>query len=151
MSKHLAAALILLAACTVDSQAPPSTPAQGGAGARADVGERQLQAGQFAEAARAADGVLARDGKNARAAAVRALARYQGAMETLWRDGERAVGGERIDDARLHAVLMAAEADLARVDAELAVAAADPTFSLELCLACWERDWNQSGEIDDRD
>jgi hypothetical protein len=31
------------------------------------------------------------------------------------------------------------------------VVAADPTFALELCIACWEHDWNRNGEIDDRD
>ncbi len=37
------------------------------------------------------------------------------------------------------------------VDRDLAIVAADPTFSLELCLACWQHDWNRNGEIDDRD
>jgi len=31
------------------------------------------------------------------------------------------------------------------------VAAADPGFSLELCIACWEADWNHNGRIDERD
>jgi hypothetical protein len=40
---------------------------------------------------------------------------------------------------------------LAQIDRDLAVVAADPAFSLELCLACWEHDWNRTGEIDDGD
>src|SRR5439155_5752453 len=28
---------------------------------------------------------------------------------------------------------------------------ADPSFTLELCLACWEHDWNRNGHIDDSD
>jgi hypothetical protein len=31
------------------------------------------------------------------------------------------------------------------------VAAADPGFSLELCIACWEHDWNHTGQVDERD
>ncbi|MBL9015359.1 MAG: hypothetical protein JNL83_14340, partial [Myxococcales bacterium] len=30
-------------------------------------------------------------------------------------------------------------------------ASADKDFALELCLACWERDWNRNGEVDERD
>ncbi|MBA3540383.1 MAG: hypothetical protein H0T79_12275 [Deltaproteobacteria bacterium] len=37
------------------------------------------------------------------------------------------------------------------VDRDLAIVAADPGFSLELCIACWEYDWNHSGAIDERD
>jgi hypothetical protein len=44
-----------------------------------------------------------------------------------------------------------ADERLNEVDARLAAAAKDPEVTLELCLACWEVDWNRSGEIDDRD
>jgi hypothetical protein len=40
---------------------------------------------------------------------------------------------------------------LEAVDRDLAVAAEDPAFSLELCLACWQYDWNHDGAIDQRD
>ena len=42
-------------------------------------------------------------------------------------------------------------ATLDAIDRDLAIAAADPQFSLELCIACWEHDWNRNGRIDDRD
>jgi hypothetical protein len=45
----------------------------------------------------------------------------------------------------------AALAAMAQVDADLAAAARDPAFSLELCLACWEHDWNGNGEVDEGD
>lgn len=40
---------------------------------------------------------------------------------------------------------------LAKIDGDLAVAADDKGFGLELCIACWEHDWNHSGEVDERD
>jgi len=40
---------------------------------------------------------------------------------------------------------------LEAVDRDLAVVAGDREFSLELCLACWERDWNRNGRIDEAD
>ena len=42
-------------------------------------------------------------------------------------------------------------AELEAIDRDLAVAEADPDFALELCLACWEHDWNFNGRIDERD
>jgi hypothetical protein len=37
------------------------------------------------------------------------------------------------------------------VDADLAVAAKDPTLALPLCIACWKGDWNHDGRADRRD
>jgi hypothetical protein len=37
------------------------------------------------------------------------------------------------------------------VDQDLAIAARDKDLSLDLCVACWEIDWNGNGRIDDRD
>jgi hypothetical protein len=37
------------------------------------------------------------------------------------------------------------------VDRDLEVAAADPSFALELCVACWRNDWNLDGRVDERD
>jgi hypothetical protein len=142
-------ALVLLGACT--DLAPPAatavTPLR--RDPAADAAAEALRAGRFDEAGHGAGDVLARDRGNSQAAVIRALVRYQAAMERLW-----ALAGtqfDHMDDARLRAALLAAEAELARVDADLAVAAADPAFALELCLACWQRDWNHSGEVDDRD
>ena len=41
--------------------------------------------------------------------------------------------------------------NLEAVDRDLVVVATDPAFSLELCPACWDHDWNHSGQVDDRD
>jgi hypothetical protein len=113
-----------------------------------------LRAGRFADARTQADRVLAADGRSSVAAAVRALGRYEAAVDRLlvaFEGIERELGGPAFDDSRLRASFREAEQALAVVDRDLAVAAADPDFSLELCPACWERDWNRSGEIDDRD
>ncbi|HUS67120.1 MAG TPA: hypothetical protein VMZ28_21430 [Kofleriaceae bacterium] len=153
MSHRLVVALVALASACTDVSTPPASPAAGAAARpdpATDVAVEALRGGRFDEAGRAAGDVLARDRKNSRAAAIRALARYQRAMEALWQDAERAIG-ERIDDVRLRAALVTAERELAQVDGDLAIAAADPAFSLELCLACWRHDWNHSGDIDDRD
>jgi hypothetical protein len=60
-----------------------------------------------------------------------------------------AVGG--VNQRYLTTTFEAAEKELAAVDDDLAVAALDPNLSLELCLACWEIDWNGDGRVDRRD
>jgi hypothetical protein len=115
-----------------------------------------LVRGDFTAAGRAADDLLARRPDAPRAAAVRAVARYQAAGVTLFSRlaGLEAAFEDR-DEARLDRELVAAlgEADraLAAVDADLAIAAADPTFALELCPACWAYDWTLDQRIDERD
>jgi hypothetical protein len=109
-----------------------------------------LQIARFAEAAEQATKVLARDPGNSRAAAVRAIATYQAAGSRL-RDDLESSGPSLLELGTARAVGERFAEQLARVDRDLAIAAADPSFSLDLCLACWEHDWNHSGEIDDRD
>ncbi|HKE14127.1 MAG TPA: hypothetical protein VKB80_04670 [Kofleriaceae bacterium] len=115
-----------------------------------------LRDGRFADSDRAAARVLAGDPDNSVAAAVRAIARYREIMERLWRDLS-AVGAKfdredrNFDDGAFRAALMRAEAALADVDRDLARAAADPDFSLELCIACWKQDWNGNGRVDEGD
>jgi hypothetical protein len=115
-----------------------------------------LRDGRFDESSRAADGVLAGDPDNSVASAVRAIARYRHTMERLWRDlsaiaakFDHADGG--LDDRALRDALVRAEAALADVDRDLARAAGDPDFSLQLCLACWKQDWNGNGRVDEGD
>jgi hypothetical protein len=55
------------------------------------------------------------------------------------------------DHARMRGALERTVQALTAANVDLAVAADDPEFSLELCMACWERDWNHSGEVDDSD
>ena len=114
------------------------------------VAVSSLQAARFAEAASQASLVLVRDPGNSRAAAVHAIATYQAAGSRL-RDDLFAAGMSLLDHATARDVGDRFLDQLAVVDRDLAVVAADPAFSLDLCLACWEHDWNHNGEIDDRD
>lgn len=114
-----------------------------------------LRAGRFGDAAREASSVLARDPHSSRAAAVRAIATYQQAGEHLVNELAAVLDqGEDLqffDHERGRAAWRAFVDQLAAVDRDLAVAADDPDFSLELCVACWEHDWNRNGGVDDRD
>ncbi len=141
---------LIVAACGPAPQpVPPSHHADASAATVA------LRTGRFDDAAREASAVLARDPGNAEAAAARAIATYQaGGDELVGVLGEVIDRGETLkffDHERGRAAWRAFEARLDAVDRDLAVVAADPQFTLELCLACWEHDWNHNGRIDDRD
>lgn len=114
-----------------------------------------LQASKFDDARQIASRVLQQDGANSRAAAVRALVTYQAAGETLVRDLTEILNtGEALkafDHEGGRSTWKDFLAALEAVDRDLAIAGADPGFSLELCLACWQHDWNRNGHIDDRD
>src|SRR5688500_11491721 len=129
---------------TTDQRTEDSTPAG-----------TALRATQFAAAIKHADAALALDPRNARAAAVRAIAHYRaaghdliGGLESILRTGASI---KAFDHAQGREVWTTFLSRLDAIDRDLAVVADDPHFSLELCLACWEHDWNRSGEIDDRD
>ena len=114
-----------------------------------------LQASQFDAAGRAAKTALAQDPRNSRAAAVRAISTYRSAghdliqqLELVLRQG---LSLKALDHETGRRVWTTFLDRLAEVDRDLAVVADDPNFSLELCLACWEHDWNRSGEVDERD
>jgi hypothetical protein len=114
-----------------------------------------LQASQFEEAGRRATAAIRLDPQNAQAAAVRAIAAYQAAGQALV-DGlvqviERADALHAFDHEDGRRQWRGFLASLDAIDRDLATAAADPGFALELCLACWEHDWNHNGRIDDRD
>ncbi|MGE5184227.1 MAG: hypothetical protein ACM31C_19290, partial [Acidobacteriota bacterium] len=114
-----------------------------------------LRAARFVDAEHAAAGALALDPRNAQAAAIHALATYQQAGEQLVDELEAVIHDADVlkafDHERGRAAWQAFLGKLDVVDHDLAVAAGDPAFSLELCLACWEHDWNHRGGIDDRD
>jgi hypothetical protein len=133
--------------------APVRTPAQRAEASASAVAA--LQASKFEDAARQATAVLASDPGNSRAAAVRAIASYQlgvhGLIEELGRIVENAERLEFFDHAGGRAAWQGFLGKLEAIDQDLAVAAADREFSLELCLACWEVDWNHNGRIDNRD
>lgn len=114
-----------------------------------------LQAGRFTDAVREADRTLARDARSSRAAAVRAIAAYRIAGNELFlalaEIIEQAERFEAFDHPGGRAAWQAFLTKLEAIDRDLAIAAADPDFSLELCLACWEADWNHNNRIDDGD
>lgn len=119
-----------------------------------------LQAASFEDAQRLADDVLKLDAANPRAAAVGALARYRKAGHDLVGDvltlaasvvASAMLRGDVVNQDFLDFAVGRADQRLQEIDALLATAEKDEGFSLELCLACWEVDWNRSGEVDERD
>jgi len=150
--KRLLLILAVSAACG-GAEAPARSPAQRATDSAPAV--TALQAGNFDDAARQAEAALALDPRNARAAGVHAIATYQHAMHQYVHEIGAIIdaadklsffdhtGGRETWQKLLDA--------LAATDRDLAVAAADPGFALELCIACWEHDWNHNGRIDDGD
>ncbi len=114
-----------------------------------------LQASKFDEARQLASQALAKDARNSRAAAVRAIATYQAAGHALIASLSEVIDkGETLkslDHQAGRAAWLSFLAALESVDRDLMVASADKDFSMELCLACWEHDWNRNGKVDDRD
>ncbi|HEV7557315.1 MAG TPA: hypothetical protein VGO00_17730, partial [Kofleriaceae bacterium] len=146
--------LVLVAVVVACGSEPPArSPEQRADDSAAAVSA--LQAARFSEAERTATTALELDPRNARAAAVRAIARYQAAGEQLYGEIEAALQkGDKLgflDHAQGRGAWRSFGDALDAIDRDLAIAAADPQFSLELCMACWEHDWNHNGRIDDRD
>ena len=114
-----------------------------------------LRAARFDEARKAAQEVIKQDGKNPYARVADAVSRYRDAMHQLVTDlGGLAVTIFRmreINDRMLRFMLEGTDKELAAVEDDLAQAAAFPELAFDLCLACWEVDWNRNGEVDSRD
>jgi hypothetical protein len=113
-----------------------------------------LQDGDFREAERQASELLT-GASSSRASAVLAIAKYEATVQKLVDEAtavlEEADNFERFDHARMRKVLASTEQSLSKIDGHLVDALSDPEFSLELCIACWKRDWNGDGEINERD
>jgi hypothetical protein len=139
-----------LAACA--RPAPPPRAPRSEASLRAVAA---LQAGDFDAAGASAGEALRHERGDAQAAAVRAAVAYKNAISHLQREFlgviETAGRATGFDHARMRAALERTHEALGAVDVDLAVAGQDEAFALPLCLACWERDWNHSGEIDEGD
>jgi hypothetical protein len=114
-----------------------------------------LREGRFSDAEQAATMIVTQHPDAAEARAVRAIARYKAAMHQLTIDVRTiaiaAAVARTINQPYLRSSFSTAEAELARVDDDLMNATDARDFTLELCIACWEVDWNQSGAVDDRD
>ncbi len=145
--KHLVA-LALLAACGA-APLPPIRTAEDAPALEA------LRSAHFDVAFELGTKQLALEPRDAEAAAIRALAGYVQATSTLYTSLGLGSHSWFFFEPALdpkHAAAIATFLDqLAAIDKDLAIAAADPRFSLELCLACWQFDWNHDGKIDERD
>jgi len=114
-----------------------------------------LQDGDFDRAGERAAEVIGADAGNPYARLVSAITRYKATMHDLWTDVQTIMVGafivQRFNHRYMRDALERAAKELAAVADDLAVAAEEPDVSLELCLACWEIDWNHNGTIDDGD
>ena len=108
-----------------------------------------LRDGSFDQADKRAREQIDADGANPYARLVRAIVRYKKSMHQLSLDVRTVViGAGGFNHKYLRATLEEGEASLAEVESDLAAASVDPTLAVELCVACWEIDWNGNGRID---
>ena len=142
----------MLVAC---GSSGPSTSSIGSHHVDATAAITALQASKFADARREADAVLAKDASSSQAAAVRAIATYQagverlvGEMSAIMETGELMKALDHQSGRAMWTKFLDA---LDAVDKDLAIVAKDPGFSLELCIACFEIDWNGRRGVDERD
>lgn len=156
MGRRLALLLLALSGCATTMSAARRAELE----ADAQPALAALQAARFDDATKLAKASLARSEDNARAAGVLALSTWRLAMHDLVTDAltygatlaaSSLMGGNFGNQDFLDFAVARADARLVEVDQALALAAKDPGFSLELCLACWEVDWNPNGEVDVRD
>lgn len=114
-----------------------------------------LKSGEFRAAEQSAAAAIQRDPTNPYALLVRAITRYRESMHQLSTDvrtvviGGVAVGG--FNHRYMRSSLEQTEEALAAVEADLSVVASESDLALDLCLACWEVDWNHNGRIDRAD
>ncbi|CAN5816339.1 hypothetical protein BH11MYX2_BH11MYX2_03310 [soil metagenome] len=152
--KRLVLSLAVLAACGAVGQEKP-LPQHRAAEANSDVATAALRASKFADAREAATAALGRDPRDARAAAVRAIANYQISSHNVFGELESIIRGadnfKFFDHAGGRAAWQRWLNMLEGAQNDLEITAADDSFSLELCLACWQVDWNRSGSLDERD
>lgn len=159
--KHAVAFLVvIMGACGsgTESTPPTSPPPETGSAATpaagpAAPGGAVTPGGAVAAPARPAAPAVADSPSGA--IARRAFERYLDVTAAFWKEtaavAEQADDARRFDHARMRANLEATYKAFGEIDAELARAADDPGFAVEMCLACIERDWNLNGRIDDGD
>jgi hypothetical protein len=146
---------VLLGACLTGSALTGCHTLRGEASlkslAQAPEALAALQASRFEEAERLSLAALAAEDRNAQAHLVAALTRYKRAMHQLISDligVGAAYFAQGFNEQYLTFALETAEREFAAADAHLAAAARDREVVLELCLACWEVDWNRDGRMD---
>jgi len=113
-----------------------------------------LRAADFASAERLSAEQLVLSPCDSEAAAIHALASYAQTAQALYIDSGMASRPGAItallDDAAKPAMVGFVDR-LDAIDRDLQVASGDPQFSLELCVGCWQVDWNRDGRIDERE
>jgi hypothetical protein len=144
-------ALLVVATACGGSTLPPPPPARTAEDAPTlDA----LRAAKFDEAVRLASGQLKIAPRDSEAAAIRALATYAiDSTQMLAALNLRNSWFPELNalDPKAAPAIDTFLGQLDAIDRDLAIAADDATFSLELCIACWQYDWNQDGKIDERD
>jgi hypothetical protein len=151
--------LVLSTGCAGSAleQRPPalSAPALSQRRAAALPAIAALQEGRFDDAGKQAGEQLGADAANPYARLVRAIVRYKKSMHQLALDlrtvGVGLVGAGGLNQKYLRTTLEEGEAELAAVEADLLAISGQPDLSVELCLACWDIDWNANGRVDSRD
>ncbi len=132
---------------------PPRAPRRDPVHTRSAIAA--IRESRFADAVRESAAALSDDPRDSQAAAVRAVARYQRAVEALVKElldvADRGDQFKFLDHERGRKIWLAFLGELEAIDRDLEIVAADPAFSLELCIACWRYDWNGNGRIDGRD
>jgi hypothetical protein len=114
-----------------------------------------LREARFDDASSGAARVLDKDAGNPYARLVAAVARYRSATQQIATDIPTIVVGamqtRAFNQDYLRMALEQFEKQLGLVEDDLAVAAKEPELTYDLCIACWQVDWNRDGEIDARD
>lgn len=155
--RALSACALFLFGCTVTESNgghDPATPVSIDQREGTQPAIAALQAGRFEQAVSLSNRGVGADAANPYPRLVRAIARYEAAMRRLGQDAralERGMDRGTLDQPLLRTALGNAEAELAAVEEDLAVASRRSGVTLELCLACWDLDWNMNGRIDERD
>jgi hypothetical protein len=114
-----------------------------------------LRQGRFDDAEKLAAERAAADPGDPYSHLVSAITRFKKTNHQLVLDGTTLVIGGlesgTLNQKYLRTAFGDAESELAAVESDLAVAAREPDLAVELCVACWEIDWNGNGRVDDRD
>jgi hypothetical protein len=151
--KNALLVLALLAGCATTGQVGEPRPRQNKVDPTAAV--VLLQAARFDEAEAKAREILAADPLNSQANVVAAFAVYKRTMHQIVQDFFSLVEGlehsRSVNYQYAKYALSTADERFSAVEKYLATAGSDSNFSLELCLACWQYDWNHSGSVDYRD
>ena len=114
-----------------------------------------LQAARFDQAGEEAKLVLDQDRRNPQALVVWAISHYKKTMHNLVQDLRTSLAGmfeaQTINHRYIQWSLTQADQELYKVEEALAQVSEQPSFFLQLCLACWQYDWNHNGQIDQQD